>query len=160
MYLKFVYTNTCAFSTYIFLVVLECGCCDPTPCLVYSREAALVLFSEFCSFLLVCLFVCFSWKQGERLMLTVHFTLMYGQAFRPLSLGLFTSLSVLLDWSYRAVNELGHIPGYSILFLLSRQFVLPVFVYDIGQPAACFLYLWNCVQKRLLTSYYFCIAFW
>ena len=62
------------------------------------------------------------------LMPTLHFTLMYGQAFRPLSLGLFMGLSVLLDWSHRAVNELVHIPEYSILFLLSRQFVLPVFV--------------------------------
>lgn len=59
---------------------------------------------------------------------TLHFTLMYGQAFRPLSLGLFMGLSVLLDWSHRAVNELVHIPEYSILFLLSRQFALPVFV--------------------------------
>lgn len=59
---------------------------------------------------------------------TLHFTLMYGQAFRPLLLGLFMCLSVLLDLSHRAVNELVHIPGYSILFLLSRQFAFPVFV--------------------------------
>lgn len=74
-------------------------------------------------------------------MLTVHFTLMYGQAFRPLLLGLFMTLSVLLDGSHRTVNELGHIPGYNILFFLPRQFVLRVFVYDIGQQAAYFLYL-------------------
>lgn len=68
--------------------VLECSCCDPTPCLLYSREAALILLSGFCRVFL---------KARERLMPTLHFTLMYGQAFRPLLLGLFMCLSVLLD---------------------------------------------------------------